>query len=83
VKAAVLTAPERIETVDDWPEPVCGPGEVIVETRGLGLCGSDSAMFHGKRVPPTTPWAMGHEGFGRIVRVGADVPDHLVGTDGS
>ncbi|MCZ0984956.1 hypothetical protein [Streptomyces diastatochromogenes] len=22
MKAAVLTAPERIETVDEWPEPV-------------------------------------------------------------
>jgi alcohol dehydrogenase/L-iditol 2-dehydrogenase len=79
VKASVLTAPERIETVDDWPDPVCGPDEVIVETHGVGLCGSDLAMFHGKRVPPTTPWVMGHEGFGRIVSVGADVPDRLVG----
>ncbi|MDH6521154.1 hypothetical protein M2163_001860 [Streptomyces sp. SAI-135] len=31
MKAAVLTAPERMETVDDWPEPVCGPGDVVIE----------------------------------------------------
>ncbi|MDH6553375.1 alcohol dehydrogenase catalytic domain-containing protein [Streptomyces sp. SAI-041] len=79
MKAAVLTAPERMETVDDWPEPVCGPGDVVMETHGVGLCGSDVAVFHGKRVPPSTPWVFGHEGFGRIVRTGADVTDRLVG----
>jgi alcohol dehydrogenase/L-iditol 2-dehydrogenase len=79
VKAAVLTAPERIETVDDWPEPFCGPGDVLVAVHGVGLCGTDLAVFHGKRVPPSTPWVMGHEGFGRVVAAGADVPDHLVG----
>ena len=43
MKAAVLTAPERIDTVDGWAEPVCGPGEVMVETHGGGLCGTDLA----------------------------------------
>lgn len=79
MKAAVLTAPERIETVDDRPEPVPAAGEVIVGVRGVGLCGTDSAVFHGRRVPPATPWVMGHEGFGRVVATGADAPDHLVG----
>ncbi|WP_449351427.1 zinc-dependent alcohol dehydrogenase [Streptomyces shaanxiensis] len=79
MKAAVLTAPERIETVDDWPEPVSAPGEVIVDVGGVGLCGTDLAVFHGKRTAPATPWVMGHEGFGRVVSTGADAPDHLVG----
>ncbi|MFG2727583.1 hypothetical protein [Streptomyces canus] len=43
MKAAVLTAPERIDTVGDWVEPVCGPGDVIVETHGVGPCGTDLA----------------------------------------
>lgn len=78
MKAAVLTAPERIETVDDWPEPVCGPGDVIVEVRGVGLCGSDLALFRGGRPAPRTPWVMGHEGFGRVLAAGSDVSNRLV-----
>ncbi|MYS91211.1 MULTISPECIES: zinc-dependent alcohol dehydrogenase [Streptomyces] len=79
MKAAVLTGPNRIETVDDWPEPVCGPHDVIVRMVGVGLCGTDLAVFHGKRLPPATPWVMGHEGFGRIAAVGSDVRDRQVG----
>ncbi|MDN0199476.1 alcohol dehydrogenase catalytic domain-containing protein [Streptomyces sp. S.PNR 29] len=79
MKAAVLMSPGRIELVDDWPEPVCGPHDVIVEVGGVGLCGSDLAVFHGNRRPPATPWVMGHEGFGRIAAVGSDVRDRQVG----
>ncbi|MEU9173503.1 alcohol dehydrogenase catalytic domain-containing protein [Streptomyces sp. NPDC048420] len=79
MKAAVLTAPERIETVDDWPEPVPGPGEVVVEMHGVGLCGTDLAVFHGRRVTPVLPWVIGHEGFGRVAATGSDTSDHLVG----
>ncbi|WP_369174792.1 zinc-binding dehydrogenase [Streptomyces sp. R28] len=79
MRAAVLMAPGRIVTVNDWPEPVCGPHEVIVEMDGVGLCGTDLAVFQGKRVPPATPWVMGHEGFGRIAAVGSDVRDRQVG----
>jgi len=79
VRAALLTATDRIETVDDWPEPVCGPDAVIVQMDGVGLCGTDLALFHGKRLPPTLPWVLGHEGFGRILAVGGDVRDRSVG----
>ncbi|MGR4854469.1 zinc-dependent alcohol dehydrogenase [Streptomyces sp. LARHCF252] len=79
MKAAVLTAPGRIETIDDWPEPACGPHDVVVDVEGVGLCGSDLAVFHGRRLPPEMPWVMGHEGFGRITAVGSDVRDRSVG----
>ncbi|MEV5439925.1 alcohol dehydrogenase catalytic domain-containing protein [Streptomyces sp. NPDC052682] len=70
MRAAVLTGTGRVEIVEDWPEPVCGPDDVIVEMEGVGLCGSDLAVFHGKRQPPAWPWIMGHEGFGRVVTTG-------------
>jgi 2-desacetyl-2-hydroxyethyl bacteriochlorophyllide A dehydrogenase len=79
VKAAVLTTTGRIETVDDWPEPVCGPRDVIVEMGGVGLCGSDLAVFHGRRLPPEVPWVPGHEGFGRVAAVGRAVRDRGLG----
>ncbi|MET9790487.1 hypothetical protein [Streptomyces canus] len=52
MKAAVLTAPERIATMDARAEPFCGPGDVIVETHGVGRCSTDLAVFHGKRDAP-------------------------------
>ncbi|MEV6379773.1 alcohol dehydrogenase catalytic domain-containing protein [Streptomyces sp. NPDC051773] len=78
MKAAVLTEPGRID-IADWPEPVCGPRDVIVEMGGVGLCGSDLAVFHGRRLPPRTPWIMGHEGFGRVAAVGGEIRDRAVG----
>ncbi|MFI7497680.1 zinc-binding dehydrogenase [Streptomyces sp. NPDC049687] len=79
MRAAVLTGTCRVETVADWPEPSCGPRDVVVEVGGVGLCGTDLAVFHGKRRPPEVPWVMGHEGFGRIVATGAAVRDRTVG----
>lgn len=71
MKAAVLTAPRRLHIADDWPEPICGPHDVLVQLDGMGICGSDLAVFDGTRQPPALPWVVGHEGFGRVVAVGA------------
>ncbi|QNP68558.1 alcohol dehydrogenase catalytic domain-containing protein [Streptomyces roseirectus] len=79
MRAAVLVAPGRIETVDDRPEPSAGPGDVVVAVEGVGLCGTDLAVFHGRREVPAYPWVMGHEGFGRVAAVGTDVTDRQVG----
>nr|WP_218146086.1 alcohol dehydrogenase catalytic domain-containing protein [Geodermatophilus ruber] len=47
--------------------------------RGLGLCGTDLAVYSGARIPPTGSWLMGHEGVGEIVAVGSQVHDRAVG----
>ncbi|MFM9443033.1 zinc-binding dehydrogenase [Streptomyces acidiscabies] len=81
MKAAVLVAPGRVEVVEDWPEVSLesGAGDVVVAVEGVGVCGTDLAVFHGGREVPAYPWVMGHEGFGRIVAVGTDVVDRQVG----
>lgn len=78
MKAAVLTAPETVE-VTTVPEPECGPHEVLVRMRGVGLCGSDLAVYRGGRSVPEIPWILGHEGVGDVVAVGAEVTGHAVG----
>jgi alcohol dehydrogenase/L-iditol 2-dehydrogenase len=78
MKVAVLAAPERIELVDR-PKPSCGPAEVLVRMAGLGLCGTDLAVYHGSRTPPAWPWVMGHEGVGEIVAAGSEVTDRRAG----
>ena len=59
VKALVFTAPGQVELLD-VPEPDPAPGEVLVEVRAAGICGSE---LHGARHPGfrQPPLIMGHE----------------------
>lgn len=79
MRAVALVAPGEVRIVDDWPEPGCGPHDVVIRVSGVGLCGSDLSVFHGKRQVPDMPWVFGHEGGGDIVAVGAGVTDRQVG----
>lgn len=80
MRAAVLDhSPHRLRVVDDWPEPAAGPGQVIVQVRGVGICGSDLALLAGRRKPPKLPWVPGHETFGMIVAAAGDVDPGRVG----
>lgn len=61
--------PFHIEEVElDGP----GPGEVLVEVRGAGLCHSDLSVVEGLRARPL-PIVGGHEGAGIVREVGAGV----------
>lgn len=79
MKAVTLVSPGRVEIVDDWPEPQPGPGEVVVQIRGVGLCGSDLSVVDGKRPVPELPWVFGHEGGGDVVEVGPGVEGREIG----
>ncbi|MFI0355781.1 zinc-binding dehydrogenase [Actinomadura sp. 9N407] len=79
MKAVALLAPENVAVLDGLPEPSCGPGEVIVAVHGVGLCGSDLAVVSGRRAVPAMPWVLGHEAFGVVVTVGADVSSRRPG----
>ncbi|SCK05211.1 zinc-binding dehydrogenase [Streptomyces sp. WMMB 322] len=72
MKAAALTAPGRVETVD-LPTPAHGPYDVLVRMTAVGLCGTDLAVVRGARPAPRLPWVLGHEGIGEIAAVGSAV----------
>ena len=78
MKAAVLTRVGEVVMTADWPEPAPARGEVVVELTGVGLCGSDLAVWSGSR-PVDFPWIVGHEGTGTIVAVGEDVSGRRIG----
>jgi threonine dehydrogenase-like Zn-dependent dehydrogenase len=78
VKAARLRGPSDL-VVEDVRDPVVGRGEVRVRVGGVGLCGSDLAVYTGKWTAPSYPWIPGHEAFGRIEAVGAGVAAERVG----
>ncbi|MEH3047803.1 MDR/zinc-dependent alcohol dehydrogenase-like family protein [Sphingomonas adhaesiva] len=74
MKAAVLVAPARIE-IRDVPLPEPGTGEVRVRLEGCGVCASNIEPWEGQpwSTFPGTPGGMGHEGWGVVDALGADV----------
>lgn len=55
------------------PDPVPGPGEVLVRVKAVGICGSDIHGMDGssgRRIPPLI---MGHEAAGTVEEAGAGV----------
>jgi L-iditol 2-dehydrogenase len=62
------------------PEPTAGPGEVLLEVRAAGVCGSDIEMWrHQVSFPVHTPVIQGHEFCGVIREVGPGVTEFQPG----
>src|SRR5687768_5733157 len=61
------------------PEPVAGPGEVVLRVHATGICGSDLHIQDDEYavVPPVT---IGHEMAGTVVSVGPGVTGLVEGT---
>lgn len=68
MRAAVLTEDHTFDTVD-LPDPVPRPGDLVLQVRACGICGSDLKAH--TALPAGT--VLGHEFCGEIVAVGADV----------
>lgn len=80
MRAAVVTdftAPLEIQEI---PVPEPGPDEVLVRIEASGLCHTDIHAAHGDwPVKPTPPFVPGHEGVGRIEKLGSGVTSRAVG----
>jgi threonine dehydrogenase-like Zn-dependent dehydrogenase len=83
VRGAVFLGNRKVE-LRDFPDPSPGPGEVVIEMKASGMCGSDLKFY---RSPPgeaqkalglggnTEPFIAGHEPCGVIVARGAGVSE--------
>ncbi len=74
MKALTLAAYNDFQ-FGDAPDPDCGGGDVVVNIKACGICGSDIHGMDGssgRRIPPII---MGHEAAGEIDSVGANVAD--------
>ncbi len=80
MRAAVLMAPGEMR-VAEAPLPGPGPGEVRVRLEGCGVCASNLPPWEGREwfSYPMEPGALGHEGWGIVDQVGADVSDIGIG----
>ncbi len=73
MRAAVLRALGERLAIEEVPKPAPGPGEVLVETRACGLCGTDLHICDGLAYVPRLPHIPGHEPAGVVADVGAGV----------
>ena len=80
MSAVILAAPRQaVERRVPIPEP--GAGEVRIRLEGSGVCASNMPLWEGREwfQYPQQPGAPGHEGWGVVDAVGADVHGLTVG----
>lgn len=65
--------------LDVYERPKAGPKDVVVRMKSVGICGSDLSYIKMGGIPPGTETALGHEGAGEVMEVGADVSDIALG----
>src|SRR5271170_6892203 len=78
MKALLLSEYKHL-AVADLPDPVPGPGELLVRVAACGICGSDVHGYDGssgRRIPPLV---MGHEASGTVAEVGPETALFSVG----
>lgn len=77
-RATVLVEPNRIET---WDVPIADPepGGALVRVVLGGVCGSDVHITSGEAGAMPFPIILGHEGIGRIEKLGAGVATDYAG----
>jgi threonine dehydrogenase-like Zn-dependent dehydrogenase len=83
VRAFVITAPGRSE-VADVAEPVASRGEVVVDVRRAGVCGTDVEFYTGHMAylhdgNARYPVRIGHEWMGVVTELGAGVDASWLG----
>ncbi len=68
--------PLRMETL---PDPVPGPGEVLIRVVTSGVCHTELDEIEGRTPPSTLPMVLGHQVIGTVVGAGPGVTRHQVG----
>ena len=71
-RGVVLAAARQPVAVADLPLPQPEAGQVLLRMEACGICHSD-LFIAGMEKPPVVPQVLGHEGIGRVERVGAGV----------
>ncbi len=66
MRAAIYHGAGRL-TIEDRPDPVVGPGEIVIRTRACGICGTDLMAWYQDAKAPVV---LGHEPVGDVVAVG-------------
>jgi len=79
MKAAILKGPHEL-VVEEVPDPICGPDEVVYRIGANTVCGTDLRILRGEKTAGVRKGVvLGHEMAGEIVEVGKNVTGYQVG----
>jgi len=56
--------------VEDAPEPMAGPGELVIRVRNCSVCGTDAKIWQSGHPNLSPPRVLGHEVAGEVVEAG-------------
>ena len=71
---------DKLELVEDWPEPELGEHDVLIDVKAAGLNFPDVLIIQGKyQIQPELPFIPGGECSGVVEAVGAKVTRFKVG----
>jgi propanol-preferring alcohol dehydrogenase len=76
----VLTAANAPLQLQEFPDPVPGPGEIRVRVEACGVCRTDLHVVDGELPDPKLPLVPGHEIVGIVEALGAGVDAPGVGS---
>ena len=72
--------PEKLDLVNDWPEPALGDNDVLIDVKAAGLNFPDVLIIQGKyQIQPELPFIPGGECSGVVSAVGTKVSRFAVG----
>jgi len=80
MKALLMNQAKEDLVLGELPDPEPKEGEVVVQLKACGICGTDVHIAREGTLPTAfTPIALGHEPAGVICEVGAGVTDWKIG----
>ena len=65
--------------VEDAPEPMAGPGELVIRVRNCSVCGTDAKIWQSGHPNLSPPRVLGHEVAGEVVEAGEGAGGWSVG----
>ncbi|MGB9687834.1 zinc-dependent alcohol dehydrogenase family protein [Thermogutta sp.] len=63
----------------EWPDPVPGPGEVLLAVTACGVCHTELDEIEGRVTPAFFPIILGHQVVGRVIAIGPNVERFSIG----
>jgi propanol-preferring alcohol dehydrogenase len=70
MKAMILNQPDQPLVLAERPDPVPGPGQVLLSVRACGVCRTDLHLLDGELRAPRYPLVPGHQIVGRVAGAG-------------
>jgi alcohol dehydrogenase, propanol-preferring len=74
MRAMILDAPKLPLRLDERPNPVPGPGQLLIQVQACAVCRTDLHIVDGELRRPKLPLILGHEIIGRVVGAGGGAP---------